>query len=81
MRPLLRVGLGVVCLLAVVLITGLSPSSAFPPDDARWKLLGLQLSDVPRGFVQERASKNWQSPYSPDQRLRRAMNRRDGRRN
>jgi len=52
MRPLLRVGLGVVCLLAVVLITGLSPSSASPPDAARWKLLGLQPSDVPRGFVQ-----------------------------
>jgi len=42
----------VVCLLAVVLITGLPLSSASSPDDARWKLLGLQPSDVPSGFVQ-----------------------------
>ena len=30
-------------------------------------------------YEQERASNKWQSPYSPYQRLRRAMNRRDGR--
>lgn len=52
MRSLLRVGIGVVCLLAVVLITNSSLPSAYPPDPARWKLLALQPGDVPRGFVQ-----------------------------
>ncbi len=52
MRPVLRGGLGVICLLAVVLITGLSLSSASPPDPVRWKVLGWQPSDVPSGFVQ-----------------------------
>jgi len=32
-------------------------------------------------YEQEWASKNWQSPYSPYQRVRRTMNRRAGRRN